>query len=91
MTFIGELHSIEGDEAAITLWSNQGRVYDGIVSSYKMQGNDIRPGERFECKVEEDGNAFHIVSYKRINRKRMSDEEWQKLVQETHDAIGETE
>jgi hypothetical protein len=86
--FLGRLHRIEEQTAHISLEDPQGEIFDAECAAHGLTAAGVRPGQRFLCKVTEQGDAVH-VTFEPWQRRRMSDKQWRRLKQETQKALGE--
>lgn len=88
--FRGKVERVDGDVAHVTLVDSKGQeaYADWDVAKVQSHGISLREGTRFTGTIKRRNNET-VVTFEPIPRRRLSDEEWQRLRQETIEALGD--
>ena len=87
-SFTGRVERIEGSVAHVSLIGRKGDEIYASCNAGELAGEGILEGARFKCLIKKRGKET-IVTIEPIGKRKISDEEWEKLRKETAEALAD--
>lgn len=87
-SFIGKVDRIEGDIAYVSLVDSKEQKSYADCDAVELKSQGILESGRFICNIKKRNNET-VITFEPIPRRRLSDEEWHQLHQETIENLGD--
>ncbi|MBI1923266.1 hypothetical protein HYR99_03345 [Candidatus Poribacteria bacterium] len=87
-SFRGKVEGIDGDVAYVTLVDSKGQKVFADCDAAKLTSQGMAEGTDFRLTIKEQ-NGKTVMTFEPIPRRRLSDEKWRRLHQETLEMLGD--